>query len=210
MSTYNSKNTLYSLAISFIFNNAWALSRREHANSIANVAHPWDTHSQYTLQPYPCFNHKVIQPHIWPYISNFTFSELLLLTTWKLKIDFSFHFHFFSVLYIFTFIYCSFSYNTQVINFDSPRGGISLVTEKGKLTTSRLLVQKAIQSDSGLYTCAPSNANPITVSIHVLNGKFFDFFSHVFLVYIYVYVLKDKKNKRFPVYMLSFHTEAVW
>lgn len=37
----------------------------------------------------------------------------------------------------------------QTINFDSPRGGISLVTEKGVLTTSRLLVQKAIPSDSG-------------------------------------------------------------
>lgn len=38
----------------------------------------------------------------------------------------------------------------QTINFDSPRGGISLVTEKGVLTTSRLLVQKAIPSDSGM------------------------------------------------------------
>lgn len=72
-------------------------------------------------------------------------------------------FHF---LYVFTFVLF------QVINFDSPRGGISLVTEKGRLTTSRLLVQKAIQSDSGLYTCAPSNANPISVRVHILNGKF--------------------------------------
>jgi hypothetical protein len=39
----------------------------------------------------------------------------------------------------------------QTINFDSPRGGISLVTEKGVLTTSRLLVQKAIPSDSGKH-----------------------------------------------------------
>ncbi|XP_037040736.1 zwei Ig domain protein zig-8 isoform X2 [Bradysia coprophila] len=61
------------------------------------------------------------------------------------------------------------SHNREVINFDSPRGGISLVTEKGRLTTSRLLVQKAIQSDSGLYTCAPSNANPISVRVHILN-----------------------------------------
>lgn len=60
---------------------------------------------------------------------------------------------------------------TQIINFDSPRGGISLITEKGRLTTSRLLVQKAIQSDSGMYTCAPSNANPISVRVHILNGK---------------------------------------
>lgn len=46
-----------------------------------------------------------------------------------------------------------------------------MVTEKGRLTTSRLLVQKAIQSDSGMYTCAPSNANPISVRVHILNGK---------------------------------------
>lgn len=58
-----------------------------------------------------------------------------------------------------------------MINFDSPRGGISLVTEKGPLTTSRLLVQKASQIDSGLYTCAPSNANPSSVRVHILNGK---------------------------------------
>uniref|UniRef100_A0A1B0G476 Ig-like domain-containing protein n=1 Tax=Glossina morsitans morsitans TaxID=37546 RepID=A0A1B0G476_GLOMM len=58
-----------------------------------------------------------------------------------------------------------------VINFDSPRGGISLVTEKGILTTSRLLVQKAIQSDSGFYTCTPSNANPTTVRVHIVDGE---------------------------------------
>ncbi|CRL05743.1 CLUMA_CG018772, isoform A, partial [Clunio marinus] len=59
----------------------------------------------------------------------------------------------------------------QTINFDSPRGGISLVTEKGVLTTSRLLVQKAIPSDSGLYQCLPSNANPASIRVHILNGE---------------------------------------
>ncbi|XP_022208935.2 zwei Ig domain protein zig-8 isoform X1 [Drosophila obscura] len=59
----------------------------------------------------------------------------------------------------------------KVINFDSPRGGISLVTEKGVLTTSRLLVQKAIQEDEGLYTCAPSNANPTSVRVHIVDGE---------------------------------------
>ncbi|KAL7742913.1 hypothetical protein ACLKA6_016268 [Drosophila palustris] len=63
------------------------------------------------------------------------------------------------------------SHNRQVINFDSPRGGISLVTEKGVLTTSRLLVQKAIQQDSGLYTCTPSNANPTSVRVHIVDGE---------------------------------------
>ncbi|XP_017779592.1 PREDICTED: hemicentin-1 [Nicrophorus vespilloides] len=63
------------------------------------------------------------------------------------------------------------SHNSQVITFDTPRGGISLVTEKGLTTTSRLLIQRAIPSDSGLYTCAPSNANSATVRVHILNGE---------------------------------------
>ncbi|XP_063710003.1 zwei Ig domain protein zig-8 [Culicoides brevitarsis] len=63
----------------------------------------------------------------------------------------------------------SWAHNRETINFDSPRGGISLVTEKGVLTTSRLLVQNAMQSDSGVYTCDPSNANPTSVRVHILN-----------------------------------------
>jgi hypothetical protein len=59
---------------------------------------------------------------------------------------------------------------SQAINFDSPRGGISLITEKGPVTSSRLLIQKAIQKDSGLYTCTPSNAHPNSVRVHILNG----------------------------------------
>lgn len=63
-------------------------------------------------------------------------------------------------------------YNSvQVINFDSPRGGISLVTEKGPETTSRLMIQKAVPSDSGIYRCEPSNANPSSIKVHVVNGK---------------------------------------
>ncbi|KAK4881406.1 hypothetical protein RN001_004725 [Aquatica leii] len=63
------------------------------------------------------------------------------------------------------------SHNSVPINFDSPRGGISLVTEKGLTTTSRLLIQKASQSDSGTYTCSPSNANPGNARVHILNGE---------------------------------------
>lgn len=65
------------------------------------------------------------------------------------------------------------SQNSQVINFDSPRGGISLVTEKGMVTTSRLLIQKAAQTDSGVYTCTPSNANTASIRVHILNGEQF-------------------------------------
>lgn len=54
------------------------------------------------------------------------------------------------------------------------RGGVSLETEKTESgTTSKLLVTQARSSDSGNYTCIPSNANPASVMVHVLNGKWF-------------------------------------
>lgn len=60
----------------------------------------------------------------------------------------------------------------QEINYDSPRGGVSVITEKGEVTTSYLLIQKAKLTDSGLYTCMPTHANPNTVNVHVLNGMY--------------------------------------
>ena len=91
-------------------------------------------------------------------------------------------------IYIYAYTYILFSINraynfiiwekiqvyynyVQVINFDSPRGGISLVTEKGPETTSRLMIQKAVSSDSGIYRCEPSNANPSSIKVHVVNGE---------------------------------------
>lgn len=47
-----------------------------------------------------------------------------------------------------------------------------MITEKGDVTTSFLLIQRARKSDSGKYTCAPSNANPVTVNVHILNGMY--------------------------------------
>nr|CAD7398172.1 unnamed protein product [Timema cristinae] len=57
------------------------------------------------------------------------------------------------------------------INYDSPRGGVSVITEKGDVTTSYLLIQRANTPDSGKYTCNPSNANLKTVIVHVLNVR---------------------------------------
>ncbi|CAH1154004.1 unnamed protein product [Phaedon cochleariae] len=61
------------------------------------------------------------------------------------------------------------SRNGEAIDFDSPRGGISLVTEKGSITTSRLLIQNAGRTDSGLYACAQSKTNAASVRVHILN-----------------------------------------
>ncbi|XP_047118804.1 zwei Ig domain protein zig-8-like [Schistocerca piceifrons] len=63
------------------------------------------------------------------------------------------------------------THNGKVISFDSPRGGVSLVTEKGAATTSRLLIQKAVPTDTGLYTCTPSNVAPDSARVHVLSDQ---------------------------------------
>ncbi|KAH8400600.1 hypothetical protein KR222_007995 [Zaprionus bogoriensis] len=63
------------------------------------------------------------------------------------------------------------THNNQEINYDSPRGGVSVITEKGDITTSYLLIQRAQISDSGTYSCIPSNANSKSVNVHILNGK---------------------------------------
>lgn len=73
--------------------------------------------------------------------------------------------------FFFSFILFS-SRKTQEINYDSARGGVSVITEKGEVTTSYLLIQKAKITDSGLYTCMPTHANPNTVNVHVLNGNY--------------------------------------
>lgn len=59
----------------------------------------------------------------------------------------------------------------QIISYDSPRGGVSVVLDKGEKTTSFLLIQNARPSDSGQYQCNPSNAKSRAVTVHVLNGN---------------------------------------
>ncbi|XP_046431360.1 hemicentin-2-like isoform X2 [Neodiprion fabricii] len=66
----------------------------------------------------------------------------------------------------------SWHHGVAIVDFDSPRGGVSLETEKTESgTTSKLLVTQARLTDSGNYTCIPSNANPASVMVHVLNGE---------------------------------------
>ncbi|XP_046400865.1 lachesin-like [Ischnura elegans] len=65
--------------------------------------------------------------------------------------------------------YIFWNHNDAIISYDSPRGGVSVITEKGETTTSFLLIQKAKPSDSGRYTCNPSNAQAKSITVHVLN-----------------------------------------
>lgn len=58
-----------------------------------------------------------------------------------------------------------------MISYDSSRGGVSVITEKGDITSSFLLIQNADIGDSGKYACSPSNADVANIRVHVLNGK---------------------------------------
>lgn len=59
-------------------------------------------------------------------------------------------------------------HHDDVINFDSARGGVSVITEKAEVSISHLLIQKADLADSGRYSCSPSNADVASVRVHVL------------------------------------------
>ncbi|XP_071532375.1 zwei Ig domain protein zig-8-like [Panulirus ornatus] len=62
-------------------------------------------------------------------------------------------------------------HNGEVVSYDSPRGGITVVTERGNTTSGYLLIQDAKASDSGNYSCVPSNTAATSLRVHVLNGE---------------------------------------
>ena len=62
--------------------------------------------------------------------------------------------------------------NGEGIDYDSPRGGISIKTEKiNHETKSTLLLTRVDKTDTGNYTCAPDNAEPVSVMVYIVNGK---------------------------------------
>lgn len=80
-------------------------------------------------------------------------------------------------------------YDGNVLSYDSPRGGVSVITEKGTdVTTSWLLIQTAQPSDSGEYSCKPSNANTASIRVHVVNGKYIFVFTLLYGTKQYVSV----------------------
>ncbi|XP_037803433.1 zwei Ig domain protein zig-8-like [Penaeus monodon] len=62
-------------------------------------------------------------------------------------------------------------HGNQTISYTSPRGGVSVVEERGETTTSILLLQNARASDSGTFTCQPEGMEPSQVTLHVLDGE---------------------------------------
>lgn len=63
-------------------------------------------------------------------------------------------------------------HNDRMINYDEAAKSHILVRKAGRnAAVSRLLVHDAVPSDSGNYTCGPSNADATSVAVFVLNGE---------------------------------------
>jgi len=62
-------------------------------------------------------------------------------------------------------------FNDNVMAYDSPRGGISVVTETGQVTKSHLVIRNAMQSDEGNYTCKPSILQSASLRLFVIDGE---------------------------------------
>nr|XP_045602715.1 zwei Ig domain protein zig-8-like [Procambarus clarkii] len=58
------------------------------------------------------------------------------------------------------------------LDYDAPRGGIALQTEKApSRTVSRLMLSAVTPNDSGRYTCRPDTGGVSSVSVHVQSGR---------------------------------------
>jgi hypothetical protein len=64
-------------------------------------------------------------------------------------------------------VYLFWYHEDRMINYDKERG----VKVHNDRSSSVLVVAEAQKSDSGNYTCVPSNARPASINVHVLNGK---------------------------------------
>lgn len=64
-------------------------------------------------------------------------------------------------------------HNDRMINYDATRGGITVETEPGARTQSRLTVRGATLKDSGNYTCSASNTEPASIHVFVSEGSKF-------------------------------------
>nr|CAD7408323.1 unnamed protein product [Timema poppensis] len=64
-------------------------------------------------------------------------------------------------------VYVFWYHEEKMINYDKERG----VSVHGDKSSSSLVIAEAQKSDSGNYSCVPSNAKPASINVHVLNGE---------------------------------------
>ncbi|XP_045611683.1 zwei Ig domain protein zig-8 [Procambarus clarkii] len=58
------------------------------------------------------------------------------------------------------------------IDYDSPRGGVSIQTEKfPSKTRSQVMLSNVRDSDTGEYSCSPSDLPPSVIAVHVQHGQ---------------------------------------
>jgi hypothetical protein len=60
-------------------------------------------------------------------------------------------------------------HNNRMINYDGDRG-VNVTTDR-PAKTSTLLINSAAPEHTGNYSCVPSNAQPASSYVHILNGK---------------------------------------
>lgn len=68
-------------------------------------------------------------------------------------------------------VYIFWYHEDKVLNYETPRLKIETEPIVGDTTVSRLLITNAQPTDSGNYTCSPSNTDKASVIVHVLNGE---------------------------------------
>lgn len=69
----------------------------------------------------------------------------------------------------------SWYHDDQPVLLETARNSLSLATERSEhFISSRLLLPRASAVDGGNYTCRPSEALPVSVLVHVLNGKIYN------------------------------------
>lgn len=63
-------------------------------------------------------------------------------------------------------------HGTTNIDYDSTRGGVSIQTEKkSRMTVSKLMLSAVDSTDTGEYSCSPTDLQPAVVTVHVQDGQ---------------------------------------
>ncbi|XP_046434124.1 neurotrimin [Neodiprion pinetum] len=61
-------------------------------------------------------------------------------------------------------------HNDRMINYDNARGGVTVETDQGPRTQSRLTIRHAVEKDTGNYTCSASNTESASIFVFVTEG----------------------------------------